>query len=262
MGILTLDELFDAAYTHPHRVIPLQWQGRKVWVKKPVADKTRFWHYAQLLAAKVIPALQKTVSRGGFQALQAEALRIKTFRAAGFSVPDVLALDTRGLVLRDMGVIIDTELKVDTAQTAEKIQRTISDCARLVARLHRLSLTHGRCKLNDIVRLPDGSLGLIDFEEDLSILRPAVAQAREFFTFCTSAVRYVDQTESLMHVIVAAYREEYPQSAIWGELPRMLAIARPLLLVTRPFAGILKGDIGRSLAASRLLLAILAEEGL
>lgn len=257
---MTLDDLFDAAYAHPHRVIPLQWQGRKVWVKKPVADKTRFWHYLQLLVAKIIPALRKTTCLGGFPALKAEALRIETFRAAGFAVPKVLAVDARGLVLGDMGIVIDTEIKTDKEQSAEKLRKTISYCARLVARLHRAGLTHGRCKLNDIVRLADGSLGLIDFEEDISGLPQTIAQAREFFTFCASSARYTGQAADLMSVIVAAYRQEYPESAIWGELSSTLRKAKPLLVLTRPFADARQDDIGRTLRAARLLLAILAEE--
>src|SRR5687768_16875054 len=97
----------------PHRVRKVFWQGRTVWVKRAAAGHSRARRAVQKALALLMPvaALKPAAAAGGAESLRHEAERIAVFRAAGFDAPGVLGLSERWMILEDLGVVIDTEIK-------------------------------------------------------------------------------------------------------------------------------------------------------
>ncbi len=246
-----------------HRVVKAPWRGKYVWVKKAIADKSSFVHRLQKSLSKVVslPFLKPTVNKGGAAALRHEAGHIAVFRSAGFKAPEVLAISDHWIVLEDLGPVIDTEIKTATDMTPQKLSRIVGDCAEEIARLHKSGHSHGRCKLNDLVRLENGGIGFIDFEESTEEIPLPARQARELWLFSMSAARYLPMNDNLIADAMTAYKKIYSSEEIFAELRRFLRFAKPFTVIMAPFAKVMGGDAYRAHAATRKLL-VLAEQGL
>lgn len=242
----------------PYRVRKIFWRGKTLWVKKATGDKSTAWHVSQRVLSFLLPleTLKSTVSKGGAEALLHETVRIEEFRKARFVVPEVVGLSERWLILEDMGTVIDTEIKTTPDMTPEKLSAIGKECAVAIASLHKAGLCHGRCKLNDLVRLPDGRIGFIDFEENAANIPLKARQAREFWLFSTSLARYLPMQQDLLKDAVAAYLQIHTDPAMLAELKKLLNFLRPFVAALSPFRKIMRGDAARAHDATRELLLL------
>lgn len=254
--------ILDAARASPYPVVPVPRQGGRVWVKKAKPDKSAAGLCVKKALSFLIPfaVLRPSTGPGGGAALRAEAARMAEFRAAGFRVPEVLYVSDECLILEDLGVIVDTELKVSPGMTSAVIANVAVECALEISRLHRRGLSHGRCKLNDLVRLRDGGIGFIDFEEYPEGMPLAARQAREIWLFCLSLSKYLPQSPNAIRLAVAAYREAGAGEGVMEELKKLLRVLKPATALLSPFASVLGGDAKRAVVGTRELL-LLAKEG-
>lgn len=254
--------VLDAARASPYPVVPVSWRNTRVWVKKAKPRKSAMMQGLRKILSSLIPVpvLRPSVSPGGGNGLRAEAARMAEFRAAGFRVPDVLFVSDECLILEDLGVIVDTELKVSPGMTSSAIAAIAEECAREISRLHKKGLSHGRCKLNDLVRLKGGGIGFIDFEENPENMPLAARQARELWLFSMSFSKYLPHSPNAVRLALAAYRDAGAGDGVMEELKKFLRVLKPVVAVLSPFARLLGGDAGRAYAGTRELL-LLAEEG-
>ena len=228
------------------RVTAVLWDGKTVWIKKPVPPKATSWHKLQQLCAALIPLpiLRPTVSHGGTAGLETEARRIARFRDAGIPVPEIHGLSDRWIILGDMGQTIESLLKKDAALTPERLRARIENAALTLAELHTKGIAHGRGKLNDLVRLPDGRTGVIDFEEDIEnakIPLPAL-MARDVFLFTISVARFARIDAQICAYALAAYKSHHNDPAIFTELRKLLRLLAPFYALAKPFHAKLKGE--------------------
>lgn len=237
------------------RVTSFDWAGEKFWVKRAVPDKRKLWHRGQGIVARAVPLpiLRPTASPGGSAALAREAERIIKFQAAGFAVPRVLALTPGWLLLSDLGWQLEHRLKHDRAVSDAMLAEDVAAAAIAVAKMHKAGFAHGRASLRDIVRTPDGTLGFIDFEEEVEKLPLPVAQARDLWLFSCSAARYEARVPGLGERMVKTYFAVYDDAAMQRELKNLLVLLRPAAGLMRPFAPALRKDMLHGYLATRTL---------
>lgn len=239
-----------AANNSPDRVARFAWNGQVLWVKKAIPAKSTGWHRLQNTISKLIPLaiLRPTVSSGGAAGLELEAARIRRFSEAGITVPQVLGVNERWILLEDLGDLVEGLLKRDDSS----LEDTVADCTRAIARLHKAGLAHGRAKLNDLVRLEDGSIGFIDFEENLdaSGIPLAALQARDLWLFSCSLARFAPSDPEIIGKASAVYFSNNDDEAVHAELLKLLRVVTPVRVLLSLVAQHLKGDVLRAYLAT------------
>jgi len=185
--------------SHPkHRTISGDFGGKRIWVKQSVPPKARIWHTLQRFLAWVIgmPILRSTVSPGGHRALEAEASRLREFKAKGFHVPTVLAMHQDMMVLEDSGPSFRAWL--DNTQDESQRTQALKAAILALAALHEKSLAHGRPYMRDMTW--DGqTIGFLDLEENpAGVMNFYTAQARDVWIFLSAASRYAREPGNKM----------------------------------------------------------------
>jgi len=221
--------------SQPHsRTISGLLDGQKLWIKQPVPPKARIWHHLQKLLAACLPhpILRPTVSPGGGASLRQEAVRLQQFRAAGYFVPDVLAVNDDMMVMTDIGQQLRQHLDktMDRAARHDLLRRAIAH----LAALHKNGLAHGRPYLRDMT-WQNEKIGFLDLEENPVLVMPlATAQARDVWIFLGSACRFALISKAdysydlaLIKNLFETYRQ-LADAAVLAELARFVAFLRPL----------------------------------
>jgi tRNA A-37 threonylcarbamoyl transferase component Bud32 len=250
-------QALQSALALPQRVTAIIVAGETLWVKKACTHKMNWWHHAQKYVAKLLrfQALRPTVSKGGSAGLKIEAARLEKFRAAGFAVPVVEAIADDYIVLHDLGQILDLELRAD----ATHVRRVVKDAAHKIATLHGAGLAHGRARLNDMVRLKNGDIGFIDFEEDIDSadIDLAVLQARDVFLFAVSVAKFARHDADICTHAFQSYFAQNSDERIKTELRGFLKVLRPFAIVIGNNGHKLGKDIICACCATNALSAIL-----
>lgn len=244
----------------PYRVQNRMWRGRQIWIKRADPPQSRlkaFWRSALSLIVPV-PALRPGLCPGGALGILREARAMEKLRREGFVTPDVIAVTDDWLALEDLGVTVDTYLKTHPALTEDIFLEVVRDCARELARMHAKGLHHGRGKYNDFIRTPDGRIGFIDFEEDLTQLPSAAVEARELWMMVSSITYYQSVSARGPQEAMAAYRAVHQRPETKDELKKLLRAARPFAAILRPFRDSIAGDIKRFYATTLFFLEDLA----
>lgn len=247
----------QACATMKHRIVKADWNGRSVYVKKPVPPKANAWNRLQGIIANIfnMPALLPTTSPGGAEGLRIEAWRITEFHRAGLKAPQVFALTDNWIVLEDMGTMVEFKLQRDKTLTETDIRNIILTCAETVANMHRAGLAHGRAKLNDLVYQPDGTLAFIDFEEDLDAASIPLhdMQAREIYLFLCSVARFEKICPGIVEEAYDAYLDLHDSPKTQKSLKKIVALASPFRYIVWPFHKKLGGDVARAYIATGVL---------
>lgn len=221
---------------HPKsRTISGTFEGRKIWIKRPVPPKSRIWHSLQRLIAFMCgkQILRATVSRGGSRSLYLEAERLRAFKGTGFCVPDVLAIHDDMLILGDAGEQLRSLIddKKDMADRKDLLAKAILN----LAALHKAGLAHGRPYIRDMVWTGE-QVGFLDLEENpVIVMDPAVAQARDVWIFLGAASRYArDKNNKLSYdkTLIQDLYKQYNMATgkdVERELKRFVRFLSPLL---------------------------------
>lgn len=257
MLAIEYQQTLETVLSRSQRVTAIIVAGETLWVKKACPHKVNWWHHAQKYAAKLLrfQALRPTVSQGGSAGLQIEAARLEKFRAAGFAVPVVEMITPEYIILHDLGQALDIELRSD----ATHLRRVVQDAAHKIATLHGAGLTHGRARLNDMVRLKNGDIGFIDFEEDIDSAQIdlAVLQARDVFLFAVSVAKFAGHDADICTHAFQSYFAQNNDERIKTELRGFLRILRPFAIVIGNNGHKLGKDIICACCATNALSAIL-----
>jgi len=247
-----------AAEITQQRISKIEWQGKIVWVKKPVPPKATKWNKLQYLFTLLLrlPILRPTTSPGGAEGLRLEAWRIEELRRAGFPTPEVLGVTDDWILLSHLGDQIDRKLQQDTTLQPVDIADIVCDCAEAIAKLHKAGYVHGRPKLNDLILMKDGNIAFVDFEENIDSggMSLVALQARDLWLFLCSAARFENRYPGIVTEAYDSYLEINDNKKVRRELRRLLSVLRPLRYLFWPFHKILGGDFERAFIATTSLI--------
>jgi tRNA A-37 threonylcarbamoyl transferase component Bud32 len=140
-----------------------------------------------------------------------EVQRLRALREAGWRVPEVLASSHDIFVTAHVGRTLEGLLGGEP--DADARLAWLLDCARDLAAFHRAGQWHGAAQIRNVVRMPDGRLGRIDFETGLDTRFPVPQlQAFDATLFFTSLARTRDV--GTLPAVAQAYLLDAPEKAL------------------------------------------------
>lgn len=255
----TLDNrVKNALSSQDARVFPLEWGGQRLWIKRAIPAKHRFFHHIQRLGAMVlgryIPLLYPSVCTGGQEALRAEAARLDRLgRCPGVRVPTLVGQGEGWLAFGDGGMPLSVVF--DNPQTPDR-EVLILKAVHTVVAVHRGGMCLGSGRFRDL--LFDGDhITCIDGEEDPSLFMPlAAAQARDVILFLLSSLRHYSTDFTILGRVVHEFQtQEAP------DILREIAKVRRVLFLMAPLRLIPQGWLGRDLREGLLLARLLIHHG-
>lgn len=198
------------------------WCGVPVWVKRagPRHGMGRYRVLGALAWTLRLPVLRPVLNLGGPQAIATEVRRLRELAARGLRVPEVLAEQPEGFMMRHLGAPgestpsltdeIDVALR---AGEAALVLRHWRDGLRALAHAHAAGACLSQAFARNLVRCPDGVVGYIDFEDDPATVLPlAVCQARDALCYAHSTALALREAGVLdaARADWAAWRAERP----------------------------------------------------
>ena len=181
------------------RVSRLEWQGRRIWLKRPETRSSLRWRLQ-----KGDPA----------RAFRRELDGLGALAKAGMPVPQVLDQGADFLFLADAGRTLDAMLAdpgTPPELASEGASEAVQAAARVLARLHRQGMAHGRPYLRDLCW--DGAqVTLIDFER-YRTRAGALRQGADLVMFLGSLLARPAGGAHL-HPAIAAYRMAAPDRTL------------------------------------------------
>ncbi len=228
------------------RVVPLDIDGRRVWLKRAGPAKIRPLHLLQRVLSALVPIrlLRYTGGISGRCALEQEVRIIERLRLRGARVPEVIVKEAGWIALGDLGLSLEKMLS--RAPNRAQALQLAADGAWALIRLHRNGGWHGNPQLRNIVGRP-GRIGFIDFEEDVGArLGPASAQVRDWILFLSSFYRTESRFPGILSELMRQIRPAVPAHAL-RVLLRFRLLGAPLALLLRPLASWLGRDVRQSI---------------
>ena len=180
--------------------------SEQVWLKKagPRHSMARYRVLGLLAWLTRLQVLRPVPNLGGSTAIATEARRLHSLAALGLRVPEVLAQQPEGLLLRHLGRPGEATPSFDGEMQAASAAGTQAVLARWQEGLAALQAVHARgtclsqAFARNLVRCPDGVLGFIDFEDDpLASLPLALCQARDALCYVHSTALYLREAGAL-----------------------------------------------------------------
>ncbi|MCB1397830.1 MAG: phosphotransferase [Rhodobacter sp.] len=211
-----LDAALTAALALPvQRVLALDVEGRRYWLKRPERHKS----WIRRLQ-KGDPARALAADREGLQALAARDLPAPRIAAAGEDF----------LLIEDAGRPVSRIIRDQNLPEAER-HRVLIAAAEALAKLHRAGVVHGRPKIRDICWNAGRGATLIDFEA----FRDGAADdalGRDAMVFLHSVLQVRRGRDAFYDTAAAAYRAAAPERA-WPAMCRRVKRFRWLMLPAR-----------------------------
>lgn len=199
---------------------------KSAWIKrpeKPRSDITTFLH--SCIGVFLPTVLQPTSSAGGMEGLLAEAERLKMFSAKSISVPELLEITDDSIILSDCGPHLRHVLK--TMDDQNEVLRLLEKATSNLAMLHSMDLVHGRPHLKDMTLNADGSICLLDLEEDpLEVMGLNAAQARDIWLFLSSCAEFCEDPSKDLKALLSLYQKS-TKNDVYLELRNIARSGRP-----------------------------------
>lgn len=185
-----------------------------VWLKR-AGRPHGAWRY-RLLGAVArgarLPALSPVPNPGGTAAIATEIARLAAFAAHGLRVPEVLAAQTDGFLMRDLGGgaqaarSLGDEIEAQIPHGADAVLAPWREGLALLDAVHARGLCLSQAFARNMVRCADGQIACIDFEDDPAAHLPLpLCQVRD-------ALAWLHSTAGFLHA--AGARES--ARAIWS----------------------------------------------
>lgn len=145
-----------------HRVFPVEFAGRRYWVKR--SRKT-----LPNVVGRLLHRLTQLVSRKDPDALALHEVRcLDKLRGAGFLTPDVVFRDAHYVVLSDIGPSLEAVLTRASPQDRAAIVRRAAEALRA---LHDAGRWHGAARTHNMT-LHGDRIGFIDLENTVENWMP------------------------------------------------------------------------------------------
>jgi hypothetical protein len=187
-------------------VLRYELPGESVWLKK-VGPSVPAWRYRTLglLAQWLdVPVLQPVVNPGGRAAIATEVRRLRDLAARGLRVPQVLATDPDGFLMRHLGAPGTATPSLSDEMEAAVHSAPASTLALWQQGLTAMQLVHerGTCLsqafARNMVRCADDVVGYIDFEDDpLATLPPELCVVKDALCYAHSTALFLQDAGTL-----------------------------------------------------------------
>lgn len=215
--------------------------SEQVWLKKagPRHSMARYRVLGLLAWLTRLQVLRPVPNLGGSTAIATEARRLHSLAALGLRVPEVLAQQPEGLLLRHLGrpgeatPSFDGEMQAASAAGPQAVLARWQEGLAALQAVHARGACLSQAFARNLVRCPDGVLGFIDFEDDpLASLPLALCQARDALCYVHSTALYLREAGALpeARAIWAHWLAEQPAalSALLATTAQRLAWLRHL----------------------------------
>ncbi|MCR6478620.1 hypothetical protein NU688_20860 [Variovorax sp. ZS18.2.2] len=234
--------------------------SERVWLKK-AGPRHGKWGYRVMAAVARMARLdiiKPVPNPGGEAAIATEARRLKQLAAAGLRVPTVLAQQSDGLLISDLGesgratVVLQERLDQAAAAGPAALLAVWREGLAAIAAVHVRGQHLSQAFDRNLVQCPDGVIGYIDFEDDpAEVMTLTECQARDWLSYLHSTAMMLEAAAPQAagqhwHAALATVNEEVrerianaarrmrwarklPASRRWGrDTQRVRAVARLL----------------------------------
>ena len=180
--------------------------SEQVWLKKagPRHSMARYRVLGLLAWLTRLQVLRPVPNLGGSTAIATEARRLHSLAVLGLRVPEVLAQQPEGLLLRHLGrpgevtPSFDGEMQAASAAGPQAVLARWQEGLAALQAVHARGACLSQAFARNLVRCPDGVLGFIDFEDDpLASLPLALCQARDALCYVHSTALYLREAGAL-----------------------------------------------------------------
>lgn len=215
--------------------------SEQVWLKKagPRHSMARYRVLGLLAWLTRLQVLRPVPNLGGSTAIATEARRLHSLAALGLRVPEVLAQQPEGLLLRHLGrpgeatPSFDGEMQAASAAGPQAVLARWQEGLAALQAVHARGACLSQAFARNLVRCPDGVLGFIDFEDDpLASLPLALCQARDALCYVHSTALYLREAGALpqARAVWAHWLDQQPAalSALLATTAQRLAWLRHL----------------------------------
>ncbi|ABE55477.1 conserved hypothetical protein [Shewanella denitrificans OS217] len=204
---------------HTHlgeRICFFQYQGKGYWLKQ----------------AEHLQGAMRLVKDNPYVSIQKEIHLLTQLNAQGAAVPMLMDSGADYLVLEDAGKTLKQWL-TSHETTQDQLQIILNDASRALAKLHTMSLAHGRPALRDI-SWQAGDVKFIDFEANQAKQSLCMQQIRDLLIYIHSLYRYLGPQSQMIFEAIAEYRR-HGGDAIWQQAKAFVASWQWLYYFARPF---------------------------
>ena len=167
--------------TQPHHVMSHRLGDEQVWVKRAGEPQGtgRYRAMAVLAGLLRLPALRPVPNPGGPAAIATEVRRIRELAARGVRVPEILAVQDNGFVMRHLGRVGEQAHSLDSAiaralraHDPAAVMALWQQGLDALAHVHRQGACLSQVFARNMVLAPSGDLVFIDFEDDPTAVLP------------------------------------------------------------------------------------------
>jgi hypothetical protein len=193
--ILNVELLQRALADGTDRVFPIEFAGRRYWVKRSRKNLPN-------LVGKLLHRLTQVVSGKGSDALAMhEAKCLDKLRSAGFLTPEVVFRNAHYVVLSDIGPSLEAVLTLASPQDRAAIVRKAGEALRA---LHDAGRWHGAARTHNMTLCGD-RIGFIDLENTVEHwLPPLMRQGWDLYQLGQSAA-FFEPHVTLAETAMRAY---------------------------------------------------------
>lgn len=151
---IDIERLIDSFLCNPHRVFPIEYDGRRLWVKRIRKN------LPNPFSALIYHAARKITGRDDLAQANHEIESLKALRRHGFVTPDVVFRNPYYLVLTDVGPSLETAILQADEPERLRIARRAGQALRT---LHDAGRWHGAARVHNMTLAGD-QIGFIDLE--------------------------------------------------------------------------------------------------
>ena len=191
------------------RVFPIDYQGRRIWVKRAEKVRHEAWlRFSRALCVRLgLSMMQPGADPNGCKAVRFEAGRMRRLKKRGVSVPVVCASGADWLAMENAGKNL-VDILGDAKTTRQEKENLVCKAAELLAYIHAQGIHHGRPALKDMAY--DGEKVVLLYFEDGIMIRVGRRQRlwRDLLLFLQSVVKEGDP--KLAELALLAYRAKRP----------------------------------------------------
>lgn len=160
---LDIERLVTSFLHNPHRVFPIAWDGRRLWVKRIRKN------LPNPVAALIYHAVRRLRGTSEIDQADHEIEALLTLKRHGFITPDVVFRNPHYFVLSDIGPSLEAVLMA-AEQPAERL-RVVRLAGQALRRLHDADRWHGAARVHNMT-LSGDQIGFIDLENTVDSWLP------------------------------------------------------------------------------------------
>jgi hypothetical protein len=160
---LDIERLVTSFLHNPQRVFPIEWEGRRLWVKRIRKN------LPNPVAALIYHAARRLRGRSEIDQASHEIEALLALKRHGFVTPDVVFRNPHYFVLSDIGPSLETVLTL--AERPDERLRVAGLAGQALRALHDAGRWHGAARIHNMT-LSGERIGFIDLENTVDSWLP------------------------------------------------------------------------------------------